>query len=50
MFLNVFEKQGKWKIGLDWGELVVWLVHVNARDRVISMTDAQGPVDVTQVS
>ena len=30
------------KKSLDLGELVVMWVHVYARDRVISMTDAQG--------
>ena len=38
------------KIDLDWGELVVWLVHVNARGRSISMVESLGSVEVTLVS
>ena len=34
--------QNKIKIGLDLGEMDVWMVHVDARDRVISMTEAHG--------
>ena len=32
----------KTKIGLDLGEMDVWMVHVDARGRVISMIEAHG--------
>ena len=40
-----FWKAKEKKIGLDLGELAVWLVHVYARDRAISMAGAHGFVD-----
>ena len=50
-FVNVFDKaKQNGKISLDLSELDGWLVHVYARDRSISMVDAQGYVKVAQVS